>query len=76
MEINQRPPGLISRRMFRIDDGTIVVQEDWNIDVPRCPMIRSPFHGQPGNSGPLYIRLIEMTDAEYRNANVTLFNGQ
>jgi hypothetical protein len=56
--------------MFRIDRGRVVVQEEWNIDIPGCPMIRSPFHSQLGNSGPLYIRQIEMTEEEYLDANI------
>ena len=75
MKINQRPPGLLARRMFRIDDGKIVVQEEWDIDVPGCPVIRSPWHPQ-SKAGSLYVRQIRMTDAEYRNANVTLFSDQ
>lgn len=67
MKINPNPPGLISRRMFPIDRGRVVVQEEWNIDTPGCPMIRSPFHSQLESDGPTYIRQIEMTAEEYQD---------
>jgi hypothetical protein len=68
MKIDDNPPGLIGRRMLRVGDGKVVVQEEWNIDTPGCPMIRSPWHPPPPNSGPLWIRQVTMTEEEYRDA--------
>lgn len=64
-------PGLISRRVFNIDRGRVVVEERWNLDAPGCPVVRSPFHN-PLQSGPVHVVQTEMTEAEYRERNPTL----
>lgn len=80
MKIADFPPGLISRRAFPIDQGRVVVEEHWDISVPGCPLIRSPWHG-PLNQ-PLankYIRQITMTAEEYmrkRNLSADMGNQQ
>lgn len=43
------------------------MEEKWNIDVPGCPMIRSPWH-PPLDDGPIFIRQLEMTEEEYADA--------
>lgn len=53
--------------MFRIGGGKVVIQEEWDIDVPGCPMIRSPWHAAPADAGPLYVRQVEMTEEEYQD---------
>lgn len=68
MEISAHPPGLLSRRFFPIDQGRWVMEEKWNIDVPGCPLIRSPWLLGPFNDGPIFIRQVEMTAAEYEAA--------
>lgn len=65
MKIDPNPPGLIRRRFFPIDRGRWVMQEEWNIDTPGCPMIRSPWTLR-FDDDPLYIRQVEMTAEEYQ----------
>lgn len=65
MKIDDFPPGLISRRAFPIDMGRIVVEETWDIDVPGCLMIRSPWHPPPLQSGSMFVRQVVMTEREY-----------
>lgn len=67
MKIDDNPPGLISRRFFPIDRGRWVMQEEWNIDTPGCPMIRNPWQAQLADTGPLYIRQVEMTAEKYQD---------
>jgi hypothetical protein len=66
VDIDKSPPGLLSRRFFPIDRGRWVMEEKWNIDVPGCPLIRSPWLPGPFNDGPIFIRQVEMTAEEYR----------
>jgi hypothetical protein len=62
--------------MFPINNGRVVVQEEWNIDIPGCPLVRSPFLGNDfGERQSRYIRQIEMTELEYRQIKPTLFMG-
>lgn len=65
MKIDPNPPGLLSRRTFPIDRGRWVMQEEWDISVPGCPMIRSPWHSQLGMEGNKFIRQVEMTAEEH-----------
>jgi hypothetical protein len=51
------------------------MEEEWNIDAPGCPMIRSPWHPQ-FNDGPIFIRRVEMTTAEYEEAKKFAFGQQ
>lgn len=67
-----REPGLIYRRVFPIDRGRVCVEEKWNIDAPGCPLIRSPWLPGPFNDGPIFIRQVEMTEAEFLSAKVEL----
>ncbi len=66
-----REPGLLYRRAFPIDQGRIVVEEKWDIDVPGCPYIRSPWHSglEPG---PVFVRQVTMTVAEYVESKIDL----
>ena len=73
MTINPKPPGLLSRRMFEIDRGWIVVEERWNIDEPGCPLIQSPWHS-PLQGGPIVIRQLEMTKQDFNDSDILLFN--
>jgi hypothetical protein len=63
MEINPNPPGLLSRRVFRIGNGRVVIEEQWNIDAPGCPMILNPWCSPP-DCGPLFVRQVEMSEEE------------
>lgn len=72
MKIDPNPPGLLKRRFFPIDRGRWVMEEEWNLDVPGCPMIRSPWLPGPFNTGPVFIRQVEMTAEEYETARVAL----
>lgn len=76
MEIDRNPPGLISRRAFRIPDNRWAVDEHWDISVPGCPMIRNPWLPHIGMEGNHYIRQIIMTDAEYNAAFPVFGDGQ
>jgi hypothetical protein len=65
---NDNPPGLLSRRMYRIGNGKVVVEEHWNIDTPGCPMIRNPWMLGIDKIGPQVVRQIEMTEEEYQDS--------
>ena len=71
--IDDKPPGLLSRYMFPIGNGRVVVQEEWDIDIPGCPLVRSPWHPHRGPPASRYIRQIEMTELEYREIQPELF---
>lgn len=71
--MNQRPPGLLSRKMFPIDRGRVVVEERWNIDVPGCPLIRNPWQLNHLMGGPEYVRQVEMTAEEFEHNKIDLF---
>lgn len=45
------------------------MEEEWNIDVPGCPLIRSPWIYGPFNDGPIFTRQVEMTAEEYEAAH-------
>lgn len=68
--IDNYPPGLLSRRWFPIDRGRIVVHEEWDIDVPGCPIIRSPWHAGIGDAGSRFVRQVVMTEEEFRRSGV------
>ena len=68
------PPGLMSRRMIPIDQGRVVVEERWNIDVPGCPLIKSPWH--PFEGGPEIIRQVVMTEREYLDSGISISEQQ
>lgn len=65
MEIDANPPGLVGRRSFPIDGGRWVMEERWDISVPGCPMIRSPWLVGPFNDGPIFLRQVVMTAEEH-----------
>lgn len=71
-----REAGLIYRRMFPIDHGRVVVEEEWNIDAPGCPLIRSPWVTGPFNDGPIFVRQVVMTTTEFIAAKPELFEPQ
>lgn len=75
MEINKRPPGLISRRVFPIDQGRVCVEEHWDLSVPGCPMIKNPWLPNPFQDHKNYIRQVTMTEAEYNSAFPVFGNG-
>jgi hypothetical protein len=60
-------PGLIKRFFWPALDGSYVMQEEWDIDVPGCPMVRSPWHKNPPD-GSIFVRLVTLTAAEYAEA--------
>lgn len=64
VEINNNPPGLISRRTFPIDRGQWVMHEEWDIDAPGCPMVRSPYHSQL-TGGNRFVRQVIMSAEEH-----------
>lgn len=72
MEIDPKPPGLLSRRMRR-DGERVVVEEEWNIDTPGCPLIRNPWASPSCQSAPFVLRRIEMTEQEFDDSKVVLF---
>ena len=57
--IDRNPPGLRSRRTFPINEGRWVLQEEWDISVPGCPMIKNPWQSPLQDHGNLYIRQVE-----------------
>lgn len=69
-KIDDYPPGLIWRRWFPIDRGRMVVEEEWDIDTPGCPMIRSPWHNGLSLNGSRFVRQVVMTDEEFRAAGL------
>jgi hypothetical protein len=72
MSINQRPPGLLSRRMFPIYRGSVIVEERWDIEAPGCPLIESPW-GVNSLEGRFVKRQREMTEQEFRDSKIELF---
>lgn len=75
MEIDKNPPGLISRRMFPIDQGRVVMEEHWDINVPGCPMIRNPWNPLVSDASNC-IRQVVMTREEYDAAFPLFGHGQ
>ena len=73
MDIPDRPPGLLSRRVFQVDRDRVVIEERWDIDVPGCPMIRNPWLPSMQVDGSLYVRQREMTTDEYNHSKPALF---
>lgn len=72
--MQDRPPGLVSRRMFQIGLGRVVVEERWKIDEPGCPMICRPLiNPMQLAQGPRYVRQVEMTDEEFQKVKPYLF---
>jgi hypothetical protein len=71
VQIDECPPGLVSRSMSR-RNGRVIIEEHWNIDTPGCPMIRNPWVSNPSEPGPHYVRVVEMSEAEYEAARPTL----
>lgn len=66
MQIDPNPPGLICRRTFPINDGRWVLQEEWDISVPGCPMIQNPWLNSSLNAPQnIFIRQLEMSAEEY-----------
>ncbi len=61
--IGHSPPGLIYRRTFPVGDGRWILEEKWDIRVPGCPMIKSPWHSP--FEGDVFIRQVEMTAKEH-----------
>jgi hypothetical protein len=60
-------PGLLKVYVVHRDDSQVVVNEEWDIRVPGCPMIRNPWAQQLGwaiPSGNHYIRQLTLTPEE------------
>lgn len=74
MQIDDRPPGLLSRRMFPVDMGRVVVEEEWDVSAPGCPLIRNPWSQAP-LEGHRYFRQVKMTREEYEATLPTLFSA-
>jgi hypothetical protein len=75
MKIADFPPGLISRRALPIDQGRMVVEEHWDISVPGCPLVRSPWHSPLNPVADKYIRQVTMTAEEYAELQPALGSG-
>lgn len=74
MDIDQRPPGLMSRRMFPIHAENVIVEETWNIETPGCPLIKNPWDINPLEAlGGIVKRQREMTMQEFVNSKIPLF---
>lgn len=56
---------LISRRMFPIDQGRVVIEEKWDLTSPDCPFIRNPWNPYQGPMQSPHVRQVVMTQAEY-----------
>lgn len=63
--IERDPPGLLSRRTFPIDGGRWMLEEEWDISVPGCPMIKNPWNPPMMWTGTKFIRRLEMTAEEH-----------
>lgn len=62
-DIPKNPPGLVKREFFPVDMGRVVMNETWDISVPGCPMIQSPWHPQTSHN--LWVRQVTMTREEF-----------
>jgi hypothetical protein len=40
------PPGLLKTYIVHRDENQVVLNEEWDISVPGCPMIRNPWGPQ------------------------------
>lgn len=61
---------LVSRRVYPIGDGRVVVDEVWDLKHPDCPFVQSPFsNALLSNPG---VRQTVMTDREYRELQLPL----
>ena len=69
--MEDRPNGLLCRRSHSIGKGRVLVEEEWDLDHPGCPMIRSPWHAQ--DPWRYWIRQVIMSDSEYKEVRPTLF---
>lgn len=72
MDIDPKPPGLLSRRMFPIYRGRVCVEERWDIEVPGCPLIKNPWSVNP-LEGRFVVRQREMTVEDFNNSKIELF---
>ena len=45
------PPGLLKTYIVHRDENQVIVNEEWDISVPGCPVIRNPWMTQ-GLSAP------------------------
>ena len=61
--------------MFPIYHGWVIINEDWDISVTCCPMIRIPFPwiNDLSTSGNLYMRQFVMTETEFHRRAIDLF---
>jgi hypothetical protein len=76
MKIDPKPPGLISRWMFPIHAGNVIVEEVWDIRVPGCPLIANPWAINPLEAlGGIVKRQREMSMAEFVNSKIPLFKS-
>ena len=72
--VRERPvnhEALLSERAFPVDDGRWVVERRWDLDHPRCPMMRSPYHSQLSDAH-IYVEQIVLTEQKYREIFGTL----
>lgn len=63
----QTTPGLLKAYIVHRDDSQVVVNEEWDISVPGCPMIRNTWAQQLGlavQTGNHYIRQMVLTPRE------------
>ena len=67
MRIDPFPPGLVNRYVYSRRDKTVVVDETWDISVPRCPMIPAPWGAL---AWPYWVRRVEMTQEQYAHSDV------
>ena len=73
MRISDRPPGLLARRVFSGDQDRVVIEENWDLNVPGCPMIRNPWLAPMQTRGARYVRHVEMTERQFNNSDIKLF---
>lgn len=69
--IPETPNGLTYRRARRLDLGRMMIEEEWDIEAPGCPMIRNPWG--PQVPGRFFIRQVILSDLEYEEIQPMLF---
>lgn len=69
--VQDTPNGLLYRRARRLDRGRVMIEEEWDIEAPGCPMIRNPW--VPQVPGRFFIRQVILSDREYEQSPPPLF---
>lgn len=73
MQIRGHVPGLVKRVAYSLPNHAVVVEETWDLDAPRCPMVANPFtvKAEFGSSS-RWMRRLRLTQDEFSMAGMWL----